>query len=276
MRKWFGWLINAGLLLVVVRQQWQQQKRASHNRSKANNNPRLSKGDYPTKQEHWTNEQTYWDRRIEAQDRPNWVGVFTLFAAGIAAAGGLGSYFEGRYQAKIAKDAYLASTRPWMLILNEIDNVSAGWMFNDVLTVQATWSIKNIGASPALQVIIWGQPMLNATFLKDDAYNNRVKNTCSRQENPASGVITIFPMEAVTRGSGSGIPTKKQSTDGVGQGVNVTYIACVSYRIPGDDAWHHTGKEFTLLKPERRSFVYGEPVVTGAITTEDHTGSYAD
>ncbi len=67
-----------------------------------------------TEEEHRVNEKAYWDRRIEAYNRPNWIGIITFLAALVAAAGGVGSYRESKRQADIAQDT-----------LGEIRNSSA-------------------------------------------------------------------------------------------------------------------------------------------------------
>lgn len=285
-----------GLGFLEIRQTRKPEKGAQHDQDLARKPQSLVGQRHPTEDEHRSAQQAYWNRQIESQNRPDWVGWVTLAFSGVAAIGVILSFQQTRRQADIARDSYVATTRAWFDVDVDLSEISLKWRDGVGASLRVKVEGTNNGNSPAIEASVSSRLAADEEILGASS-KEIVKDSCTTW-TPVNGGDLVFmkePIETfrptfvqwykmqpffnIMTDDNSAISQAKSSMF-----VQLYFIACVIYKITGDDEWHHTARIFRVfrldeLEPVRGSYQLkvGEDLEGDRLTlVREDIGAYAN
>lgn len=293
---WASLALVLGLLgfgFLEIRQTRNPQKTAQKNDNPADKHPSRMVSNHttadqkhPTEEEHRSAQQAYWDRRIKAQNRVDWVAWVTLGFSALATAGVILSFRETQRQADIAQSALIQTNRAWINVTVEPANISLKWTNTEHPTMEAMITGTNEGNSPAIDVQVFPVLVMPQSG-QAIAIRNRVRGYCSgyeflgnivfiKDKIDQSWVVTLNDKSI----DGWISRVKRAVAPGAPIVVPLSLIICTAYKIVGDNATHHIARIYDIV-----TMTSGHPVTPflgidlpfGQVVLERHIDAeYAD
>lgn len=173
-----------------------------------------------------------------------WISTHRLWATAEAQAE------DTKQSIEVARNAYLATTRPWVDLSPDLDTARLEWTITDTRFFVRVTGV-NIGSSPAIDIGVGISiiPTLTMTF---EGNRQSVIDACHARGLKQRHLL--FHNRDIS-GWHIAIDTRDRFAELCGEtwqnivsrgGLNL--IVSASYRTPGDKTWHHTGRMYAIGK----------------------------